>query len=62
LRFEGVAEYADQRARNKSCASFVVEEEDEDEDEDNDGFAIFYSLHYLSLSLSLSLFNSITLI
>jgi len=38
LRFEGVAEYADQRARNRSCASFVAEEDD--------GFAIF------SLSLS----------
>jgi hypothetical protein len=33
LRFVGVAEYADQSARRRSCASFTVEEEEGEEEE-----------------------------
>jgi hypothetical protein len=44
LRFVGVAEYADQSARRRSCASFTVEEEEEEGEEEEDLSILFTSL------------------
>jgi hypothetical protein len=49
LRFVGVAEYADQSARRRSCASFTVEEEEEGDEEEVLAI-LFTSLHSLSLT------------